>query len=169
MAHPSRQEQARTLAAALEAGAEEEEDVLKFSLRLVDAFHEMLESGLKGPAQRLEVGDAFKIPSSTKVYWVAWEDELSYWITTADSTRGWWLHKDDELLSLTQPSSARAGKPGTNKDGWAVGDRVSALQDSLRGVVVAVHDRGVLLRHDDGNLSPESNEYLDQHYTKESK
>lgn len=170
MSVPSRAEQARALANWLEAGAEEGEDVTKFASRLVDAFHEMLKAGLEGPPMRLEVGTAFKSPLSSKVYWVAWQSGERYWITQADSSHGWLISRGDQFFEYASPSSAKTGKPGTNKDGWSVGDRVSAFQGALQYHVAAVHNRGVLLTElYSGSALPQSNEEMSAYYTKESK
>ncbi len=165
---PGRSEQARQVAEWLDHGAEEGEDLDKFSLRIVDAFHEMLKQGLKGPVARFQTGDAFKSPLSSKVYWVAYEENGQYWITQADSTYGWLINRDDEFFRLASPSSAKTGKPGENKDGWKKGDRLSSFQGSLKWEVVAVHDRGVMLRDRwNGSLMPEGNENMAKYYTKE--
>ena len=171
MAILSRSDQIRIVAGWLEAGAEEGENLDQFSARLVDAFHEMLKSSLKGPIERLETGTAFKTPLSSKPYWVAWQDLDRYWLTQADSNYGWIISKTDAFFEIVTPSTAKTGKPGTNKDGWKVDDTVSAFQGSLRYQVVAVHDRGVLLRDPrNGDLvMPVSNESMSKYYTKESK
>lgn len=168
---PSRADQIRIVAGWLEAGAEEGENLDQFSARLVDAFHEMLKSSLKNPPERLETGTAFKTPLSSKPYWVAWQDMDRYWLTQADSNYGWIINKSDPFFEIVTPSSAKTGKPGTNKDGWKVDDVLSAFQGSLRYRIVAVHDRGVLLHeiYGGGLVMPESNENLSKYYTKESK
>jgi hypothetical protein len=170
MAIPSRAEQARKVAEWLEFGAEEGEDLDRFAGRIVDAFHEMLKSGLKGPTERLETGTAFKSPLSSKPYWVAWQDADRYWLTQADSNYGWLINKGDTFFEMVTPSTAKTGKPGTNKDGWKVDDVVSAFQGSLRYRIVAVHDRGVLLASLYGEMEmPDSNENMARYYTKESR
>lgn len=167
---PSRAEQARKLAEWLDQGAEEGEDIDKFSLRLVDAFHEMLKSGLRGRVPRFDVGQAFKSPMSSKVYWVAYREGDQYWVTQADSQYGWFIDVDDEpFFRSAVLSSAKTGKPGSNTD-WEVGDDVSSFQGSQQFRVVAVHDRGVLLRDlHNASLMPESNDGMVKYYTKESK
>lgn len=168
MAIPSKAEQARKLAEWLEAGAEAEESIDRFALRLVDAFHEMLKSGLKEQPYRPQAGEAFKSPLSAKVYWLAWEGVDQVWITQADSTHGWLAKKGDPFFDYATPSTANVGKPGKNKD-WAVGSIVSAFQGALRYSVVAVHDRGVLLRDVYGDIVlPQSNDEMSKYYTMES-
>jgi hypothetical protein len=169
MAIPTRAQQADKLAEWLEAGAEGEEDLHRFALRIVDAFHEMLKSGLKGRSDPLQTGDAFKSPLSSKVYWVAWKGLGQVWITQADSSYGWLVDQKDAFFDCATPSSAKAGKPGSNAD-WAVDDKVSAFQGSMQYVVLAVHDRGVLLQGGFGGvIQPESNENMTSFYTKEKK
>jgi hypothetical protein len=149
----------------LEAGAEKEEDLPKFSKRIIDAIHEMLTSDLKGRSEFPEVGTAFKSSVTTAVHWVAWRRNSDVWITTATDSYGWLASVDDPFFNTISPSSARTGRPGSNKD-WAVGDRVTAFQGAWRGVVLAVHDRGVLL---DGprHLEVASNYEMSRHYKKE--
>lgn len=168
---PSRAEQIRKVAEWLEFGAEEGEDLDRFAARIVDAFHELMKSGLKGPTERLETGTAFKSPLSSKPYWVAWQDGDRYWLTQADNTYGWLINKGDMFFDVVTPSTAKTGKPGTNKDGWKVDDVVSSFQGSLKYRILAVHDRGVLLdslRYSSGDVMPESNENMTRYYTKES-
>jgi hypothetical protein len=167
MAIPSRKQQAQIFAGWLEEGAESGESLIKFSERVVDAFHEMLTSNLKGRSEFPEVGTAFKSSVLPGVQWVAWGDDTRVWLTSDGCNYGNMVGKDDTLFEYVTPSSAKVGKPGSNEE-WAVDDQVSSFQGAYRFKVIAVHSRGVLLeRREHGHLIQESNTSMAKYYTKE--
>ncbi len=154
MAVPSRSKQIEGVARFLEDPANEERTVGEVAKLIIDGIYDMWTADQTQVPFPLIVGKAFKTPMAAKVYHVAWIGERwvnhtmerAVWVVAADSEYGTLQPYDSPLWSLVLPSNAKAGAPGSSKDGWKAGDIVSHSQGSYRYEVLAVGDKCNLLR-----------------------
>lgn len=94
----------------------------------------------------LKMGEPFKHAVTGKVHHIAWNEGDLYWVTTGDSRYGY-LGPIEPWQEYAIDTKAKSGAPGTNVDGWKVGDRVMySWSKALK--VVAVIDKAVLLMPD---------------------
>ncbi len=172
---PSRPAQIKRIAEFLEDSANEERTVQDVATRIVDGIYDMWSVDVTSAPQPPKVGMAFKTPSVTsKVYHVAWiGEEFSggpdvCWVIESGSDFGMFVPYDSQFWKILTPSTAKAGGPGSNKDGWKTGDRVSLLQRRRYLNVIEVGDKCVLLRDErTGMLQADSSANLKKYYNKE--
>ncbi len=170
MALPSRAEQIKRVSELLDREESEGVSLEELATIIVDGYLDLLTKGLKKPLLIPHVGSAFKHPAISGVWHVAYQHGPEVWICSATSKYGAWMMAGSDFWGYAEVSTAKAGEPGNNKDGWQVGDKVSRRQRQFIYEVVATSDKGVLLR-DMKNLGAtpmaESNENMKLYYRKE--
>lgn len=145
---------------------------------IVDAIYDSWSDLIKDAPSPLKVGEVVKFPWDSKAYHVAWggpyylldEDSPVLWIITSTSSHGTLLGlvEADRVSEFAKRSTAKAGAPGNNADGWKKGDRVSITNRRATYEILEVGDKCVLMRClETGLLMSESNAGLKQHYRKE--
>jgi len=103
------------------------------------------------------------------VHYVAWTEGELYWITTSDSRYGY-LGPVEPWRKYASESRAKTGAPGSNSDGWVVGDALTTAQGSIRATILAVADKCALIQTDrDRRPWPEPNDHLARFYKKQVK
>ena len=175
MGVPSRPAQIKRIAEFLEDSANAERSVDEVATRIVDGLYDLWSVDVWEAAQPPKVGMAFKTPAVTsKVYHVAWIGEEFpggppiCWVIDAGSDYGTFVPYDSQFWRILTPSTAKAGGPGNNKDGWKTGDKLSLLQRRRHDEVLEVGDKCVLLRDiNSGNLQADKNANLEKYYNKE--
>lgn len=135
------------------------------AIEIVNGYHNLLKSNLKKPITNLHPGMAFKVPWSTKVYFVSHvTQDGSVWVTAADHGFGWFGEESDPQWRYAEESRS---KPKDNPI-WKTGDKVSRLQRTHRYTVIATSERSVLLRETrTGKMLAESNDNLEKYYKRE--
>lgn len=175
MGVPSRPAQIKRIAEFLEDSANAERSVDEVATRIVDGLYDLWSVDVWEAAQPPKVGMAFKTPAVTsKVYHVAWIGEEFQggppicWVIDAGSDYGTFVPYDSQFWRILTPSTAKAGGPGNNKDGWKTGDKLSLLQRRRHYEVLEVGDKCVLLRDiNSGTLQADKNANLEKYYNKE--
>lgn len=175
MAIPSRPAQIKRIAEFLEDSVNSERTVQDVATRIVDGIYDMWAVDVTGVPQPPKVGMAFKTPAvSSKVYHVAWIGEEFNggpdiaWVIDSGSDFGTFVPVDSRFWRILTTSTAKAGGPGNNKDGWKSGDKVSLLQRRRHFQILEVGDKTVLLRDErTGALQADSNANLKRYYNKE--
>lgn len=175
MGVPSRPAQIKRVAEFLDWSVDNERTVEETATQIVDSIYDMWAVDVHEAAQPPKVGMAFKTPAITsKVYHVAWIGEefsggpLMCWVIDAGADYGTFVPYDSQFWKILTPSTAKAGGPGKNKDGWKTGDKVSLLQRRRHYKVLEVGDKTVLLRDvNSGTLQADSNANLKKYYNKE--
>lgn len=176
---PTRKAQIERVAEFLEDPANDERSVVDVAKIVVDGIYEMWMRGVEDPPIPLKLGMAFKTPSvASKVYFVGWmgpewptgDSRELVWVIDATSDYGSLTGVTDPLWRIVLPSTAKAGGPGSNADGWEVGDQVSLGQRRAWFEIIAVGNKTVLMRDAlRGSLQVDSNANLKKHYKKERK
>lgn len=172
---PSRPAQIKRVAEFLDWSVDNDRSVQDVATQIVDSIYDMWAVDVHEAAQPPKVGMAFKTPAVTsKVYHVAWIGEefeggpIITWVIDAGSDYGTFVPYDSQFWRILTPSTAKAGGPGSNKDGWKAGDRVSLLQRVRIYDVLEVGDKCLLLRDTrTGGLQADSNANLKRYYNKE--
>lgn len=161
-----RDQQIADLIKYLEHPKREEETVEQVATYIVNSLHDGYASLVSEAPPTLHVGEAFKCAITNKVHFVAWTDGKLSWITSADSRYGY-LGDIEVWKRHATSSKAKSGAPGTNDDGWQVGEEVSHTQGLAHFTVIAVAPKCVLLW--DGNRPwPETNDTLARLYRRET-
>ena len=179
---PTRKAQIDRVAEFLEDPVNDERTVQDVAKLIVDGMYEMWMRGETSPPIPLTLGLAFKAPNiASKVYHVAWIGEMWWgpkagtievaWVIDSGSDYGTLMPTDRPYWRIVTPSTAKAGGPGNNKDGWQVGDVVSAGQRSHWYEIVAVGDKCVLMYRlgSPTMIFAESSASLKKHYKKEKR
>ena len=164
-------QQVAILVEFLNAPSNEDRTVDEVAKQIVDSFYELLTRDMKEQPPVLKTGDAFKSLITNKVHHVAWNEGDLYWIITADSRYGC-VGSKVQWEKYAVESKAKAGAPGSNKEGYLVGDKFTSNQRSLCHTIVAVADKCVLLRGEgdkSGRPYAEPNEAIEKHYRREKK
>lgn len=175
MAIPSRPAQIKRIAEFLEDSVDNDRTVQDVATQIVDGIYDMWSVDVTAATTPPKMGMAFKTPAVTsKVYHVAWIGEefdggpVTCWVIEAAADYGSFVPFDSEFWRIISLSTAKAGGPGNNKDGWKKGDQVSLLQRRRRYEVLEVGDKTVLLRDVmRGTLMTDSNAGLKKYYNKE--
>lgn len=175
MAVPSRPAQIKRIAEFLEDSVDKERTLDQVAATIIDSIYDMWSVDVTAASPPPKVGLAFKTPALTsKVYHVAWIGEEFHngpdvcWVIEAGSDYGTFVPYESRFWKILTPSTAKAGSPGSNKDGWKAGDRVSLLQRRRHFNILEVGDKTVLLRDvGNGNLQADSNANLKKYYNKE--
>ncbi len=179
MAVPSEKKQIERVAEFLEDPANDERSVEEVAEIIVSGMYDMWERGVTSPPMLLKVGQAFKSPMSSKTYFVAHEGDMYWnkdvgvvptlWVVDSSSEYGMLMPVDRPYWRIVKPSNAKAGAPGTNDDGWKVGDKVSLSQRKTHYEIIAVGLKTVLM-HAKGAPTmwfAEGNSNLKRYYSKE--
>lgn len=174
MAFPTRNEQIKHVADWLADPGNEERTAEELAKILVNGMYDLWAKGLKDPPLIPHLGTAFKVPFLSAVHFVAWKGEEfgkeKIWVTNATSDFGFLTNSTSSLWTMAAPSSAKAGAPGTNSDGWEPSQHVSLSQRRTHLTILQVGLKGVLMRDDsNGALWAESNANMKKYYQKESK
>ena len=177
---PTRKAQVERVAEFLEDPANEERSVEDVAKAIVDGMYEMWMRGETSPPIPLTPGLAFKAPNiASKVYHVAWIGDMWWspdkgtievaWVIDAGSDYGTLMPTDRPYWRIVTPSTAKAGGPGNNKDGWKAGDKVSTGQRAHHYVIIATGDKCVLMHKKGapGMIYAVSNAILKKHYRRE--
>ncbi len=179
MAIPTRSKQIEAVAAFLEDPVNDERTVTEVAKRIVDGMYDMWTRGETSPPMPLAVGKAFKAPLVAKVYHVAWMGDMYWgpkegtiqvvWIIESGSDYGSIMPVDRPFWRIVTPSTAKAGAPGNNKDGWKAGDKVSMGQRAHHYEIIAVGDKTVLMRkrNQPTMIMAESNANLKKYFQRE--
>lgn len=175
MAVPSRPAQIKRIAEFLEDSVDQERTLQTVATTIIDSIYDMWAVDVTEAPQPPKVGMAFKTPAVTsKVYHVAWIGEefhggpLICWVIDAGADFGTFVPFDSQFWKILTSSTAKAGGPGNNKDGWKAGDKLSLLQRRRHFEILEVVDKTVLLRDDkSGVLQADSNANLKRYYNKE--
>lgn len=135
------------------------------AIEIVNGYHDLLKFNLKKPVTNLHPGMAFRVPWSTKVYFVSYMDrDGSVWITAADHGFGW---IGEEAAPQWRYAEESRSKPKDNPT-WKVGDKVSRLQRRFMYTVIATAERSALLQDTrTGKRLAESNDNLEKYYKRE--
>jgi hypothetical protein len=183
VALPSKQNQILAIAKFLDSDHTEGRELSEIAEDIVDAFHGLLKSQIKRPVLTPHVGMAFKHPSLSGVWYVAYDTGSFLWLVCASSSYGglipsgapFWGDAEESTDNRKPkkneageeiPLSPRPGSPGHNPD-WVVGDKVSTGQRAHVYDVVATGDKCVLLLSDGGVIHAESNSNMKRFYHKE--
>lgn len=177
MAVPSKAEQINRVADVLAQWIEEDVPIDEAAKRIVNGMYDMWQRGLESPPMPIVTGQAFKLPWTSTIYRVTWEGEAQWfkdgilrnvvWVTSATTSQGTLALADADVWRLATPSSSKA-EPKPNASGYSVGDVFSLAQGRYKFVVVAVHERCVLLRGSgDFYLTSEPNDNIKRYYRKE--
>lgn len=174
MAVPSKAAQIQRVADFLSDEANEDRTAEELAKIVVEGVYDLWGKTLDDPPLVPHVGMAFKVPFLSSVHFVAWEgDEYGkqkLWVTNATSDFGFLTTSSSDLWRLASPSTAKAGSPGTNADGWKSGDRVSLSQRKTWLTVLQVSPKSVLMRNESTlALWAESNANMKKYYRKEKK
>lgn len=174
MAIPSKSAQIKRLADFLSDEANEERTAEELAAIVVNEMYDMWGSSLENPPMIPHVGTAFKVPILSSINFVAWIGEEfgleKVWVVNATSDIGFMTNTTSGIWKIASSSSAKAGAPGSNADGWKPGDRLTLSQRRTHLTVLSVGNKTVLMRNDsDLSLWAESNSNLKKYYMKESK
>lgn len=180
MAVPSRPKQIEAVAKFLEDPANEERTVMEVARIIVDGVYDLWTRDEYSTPIPLTPGLAFKAPGVSKIYHVGWMGDMWWgpskgviqvvWIIESGSTIGSVMPVDSPFWRIVTPSTAKSGAPGSNVDGWKVGDKVSMGQRAHHYEIIATGDKCVLM-HKKGfptMIVAESNSTLKSRYRKES-
>lgn len=145
----------------------------ELATKVVDDFNAYL--GLQEAAPPVHVGFAYKHPSATGVFFVAWHDCERAWIVDEKSNYGYFARLDDPYWKFVaeapdrrrDKSTPRPGEPGINADDIEVGFEYSVSQRRLMLTVIAVGLKCVLMRDQNGGLHAESNANIKKYYRRE--
>lgn len=180
MAVPSEKAQIARVAEFLEDPDNDERSVEDVAGIIVRGMYDMWERGVTSPPLTLKVGQAFKSPMSSKTYHVGhigdmfWNKDKGVvstaWVIDSASEYGSLMPVDRPYWRIVKPSNAKVGGPGTNDDGWKVGDIVSLSQRKQAFKLIAVGLKTVLMHE---VKSPtmwfsEGNTNLKRYYRKEN-
>ncbi len=175
---PTRKAQIERVAEFIDSPDNEERSLAEVAKIIVDGMYDMWMRGVEDPPIPLKVGMAFKTPFvASKVYHVAWigpeyigdNPRTMVWVIDAASDYGTLTEYGDPLWRIVIPSNAKAGGPGTNKDGWKEGDHLSLIQRIAQFNIIAVGDKTVLMRdRKTGWLQADKNANLEKYYNKEN-
>lgn len=166
----TKSEQIKSLIKYLEAPEREEQTVEEVAKDIVNAFYSLLERDIKNQPPVLHVGEPFKHAITGKVHYVSWTDEEGlYWVTTGDSRYGY-LGPINSWQKYASESRAKTGGPGTNANGWKVGDILTFGRQKKPFKILAVIDKAVLM-HGKGDDHPivEPNDMLEKFYKRQVK
>lgn len=154
-------------------------DVIGVAARIRREFLKMWQVDIEDASVPVKEGMAFKVPwNASKVYHVAWigpeyesgTSRTLVWVIDATSDFGAITDLKSKMWAITTPSTAKAGGPGNNKDGWKKGDVVSLNQRLHKYTILEVGDKTALMRNNEtGYLQVDSNTNLKRYYHKESK
>lgn len=164
-------QQVSVLVEFLNDPANEERTVEDVAEQIVDSFYELLTRDMKAEPPVLKTGVAFRSVLANKVYHVAWNEGDLYWLIGANDRYGY-VGPKGPFERFAVESNAKAGAPGTNLDGWKVGDYLSSNQGHYRHTVLAVADRCVLLAGDidkSGRPYVEPNDHIEKFYVRAAK
>lgn len=169
-----RDDHTRKVMSLLEQETDGELTTDQVAREIVNTIYGSWESLLKTPATPLKVGEAVKFPwSPSKTYHVAWEgldgfDSPVLWLITSTSDYGALIDPMAPLWMYGKRSRAEAGKPGSNADGWKVGDKLSITNRRSVFQIIQVGDKSVLMRDlNTGHIQAEKNASLKTSYKKE--
>jgi len=172
MAIPSRSKQIEAVANFLSDPRNDERTAEELAKLVVDGVYDLWGKTLEDPPLTPHVGMAFKVPFLSSVQFVGWEGEEhgkeKLWIVNATSDFGFLTTRGSDIWKLAVPSSAKAGAPGTNADGWMPGQRLSLSQGRTHLNILQVSSKGVLMRSESSlSLWAESNANMKKYYKKE--
>lgn len=172
MAVPSKAAQVRAVEDFLADPANDDRTVGELAKIVVDGVYDLWGKTLDEPPLVPHVGMAFKVPFLSSVHFVAWEGEEfgkeKLWIVNATSDFGFLTTRSSDLWRLATPSSAKSGSPGSNSEGWEVGQVVSLGQRRLHLDILSVGNKTVLMRsRSDLSLWAESNANMKKYYSRE--
>jgi len=176
VAVPSKAEQINRVADVLAQWIDEDVPIDEAAKRIVNGMYDMWQAGLETPPMPIVTGQAFKLPWTSTIYRVTWEGDAQWfkdgilrkvvWVTSATTSQGTLALADADVWKLATASSSKA-EPKPNALGYVPGDNVSLSQGRHRYVVVAVHERCVLLRGvGDYHLTSEPNDNIKRYYQK---
>jgi len=172
MAVPSRSKQIQAIEDFLADPKNDDRTVGELAKIVVDGVYDLWGKTLDDPPLVPHVGMAFKVPFLSSVCFVAWEGEEfgkeKLWVINATSDYGLMTTRSSDLWRLASPSSAKAGAPGTNSDGWETGTTVSLSQRRTFLTVLQVGNKAVLMRNNtDLSLWADSNTNMKKYYIRE--
>lgn len=168
MTIPSTKKQEEEVAKLLDSDATEGKPLPEVAKSIVSGYHALLKSELKRPVLAPHVGMAFKHPSISGVWHVAWSDGPKLWLVSATSRFGWFADESDVFWQYAEESTAKSGAPNNNPD-WSTGDRVSQSQRQSTFEVLATGDKCVLMRNVSTKLlAVESNDNMERYYRREA-
>ena len=159
-------DQIKAIVAFLEDPRNDERGVEDVAKRIVDGFYGLLLKPLKDAPMPIKAGAPFKCLTTGKIHCSVWNEGDLHWVITSDSKYGY-LGSLDPWRPYAIDTTGKA--PTGNAKGWLVGDTVGWAargwgKDTFK--VIAIADKGVLLRPLAGRVMPESNEALEKYYKK---
>lgn len=174
MAVPSKAAQIKRVADFLSDDRNEERTAEELAAVVVNGVYGMWGKELTDPPMHPHVGMAFKVPFLSTVNFVGWMGEEfgeeKVWIINATTDYGLMASPTSDIWKAASASSAKVGGPGTNSDGWEVGQKVSLSQRRTHLSLLSVGSKAVLMRNtSDLSLWAESNTNMKKYYQKESK
>ncbi len=177
MAVPSKTDQINRIAEVLSQWIDEDVPVDEAAKRIVNGMYEMWQAGLETPPMPIVTGQPFKLPWTSTIHRVTWSGRAQWhtdgilrdvvWVTSATTSQGTLALADADVWRLATPSTSKA-EPKPNAGGYGEGDVLSLSQGRHKYVVVAVHERCVLLKGvKDSYLTSEPNDNIKRYYRKE--
>lgn len=174
MAIPSKSAQIKRVADFLSDDGNEDRTAEELAAIVVNGMYGMWGKELTDPPMRPHVGMAFKVPFLSTVNFVGWMGEEfgkeRVWIINATTDYGLMMSPSSNLWAVASASAAKVGGPGSNADGWEIGQKLSLSQRRTHLSVLSVGLKTVLMRNQsDLSLWAESNANMKKYYQKESK
>lgn len=173
MTLPNRSKQIEAMMQLLDSEKWDDLSLRELATKVVDDFNAYL--GLQEAAPPVHVGFAYKHPSATGTFFVAWVNDLLAWIVDEKTHYGYFVSLDDPYWKFVEESpdrrrkkeGPRPGEPGVNEDGIRPGDKFSLSQRRFKATVLAVGLKCVLMRDENGGLHTDSNGNIARYYRKE--
>lgn len=174
MAVPSKSEQIKRVADFLSDDKNEDRTAEELAAIVINGVYGMWGKQLDDPPLVPHVGMAFKVPFLSTVNFVGWMGEEfgkeKIWVINATTEYGMMVSSNSSLWTIASASAAKVGGPGTNSDGWTVGQKVSLSQRRTHLSILAIGLKCVLMRNDsDLSLWAEGNSSMKKYYQKETK
>ena len=174
MAVPPKSQQIQRVADFLSDERNDDRSAAELAGIVVNGMYDMWARGMESVPLVPHVGMAFKIPWISSPQFVAWiGDEFGkerIWVIDSTTDYGFMTTRTADVWKIATPSSAKAGGPGANADGWESGMKVSLSQGRAHLSILQVGIKAVLMRNDsDLSLWAESNANMKKYYKKEKK
>ena len=170
---PSRSKQIEAVAEWLErmADADPPLSLNEIATKIVDGYHNLIESSIKKPVMHPHVGMAFKTATGSSVQHVAYAfttalGDRCLWCVNASSRYGFLVLENSPFWEKCEMSTAKTGAPGNNPK-WSVGDKVTRDQGTRKFEVVATGDKCVFMMESNGLPQQEPNDAMETYYRKE--
>lgn len=167
MTIPSKKAQVQAIMKYLDSDYTEGKSLEQIATAIVDGYTSLMGLDIKEPALAPHEGMAFKHPALSGVWHIAYIHEGECWIVSATTNGGGFIRQDSEFWRWAEPSKAKAGEPGNNKE-WKAGENVSRRQRQFVYEILATGDKCVLLKDvRTGSLQAESNSNMEKYYRRE--